>query len=181
MYLATCAEFWYQTCTPVIAADDHGLSTWTADGTCEFMFIFFPAVIKLLEYAAITSISHDALVTASCHNGISGPGQGVGWAWMDTDLTLCRNNKPLAIHSWSNLLQLWNKKWQNSPAPLSAETSSHLLWSQIDKANFKNFEHPMMSHQCPPPLWKVSWLSSSQPEKAKSLGSLPQEGFQEIQ
>ena len=73
---------------PVVAADDHRLTTGTTGGYSEFVFIVLVTVVKLLQHAVVTPIHHDAFVTAGRNDTVGGPGQGVGWGRVNTDLTL---------------------------------------------------------------------------------------------
>ena len=73
---------------PIKTAEDDRLSTWGADGRGEFVLIVFPAVIEVLEAAAVTPVGDDSLVTPSSNNRVLGEHQGIWWAGVGAQLTL---------------------------------------------------------------------------------------------
>ncbi len=62
---------------PVVAADDDGLPAGAAHGAGELVLVVVPAVVELLEDAALAPVRDDALITAADHDRVGRPGQCV--------------------------------------------------------------------------------------------------------
>lgn len=75
-------------CKPVETADDNRLSTGRADGTSEFVFVFFTTKVKLLHDATITTVGKDSLITPSSNEGSGTPSKGIRGTRVNAQLTL---------------------------------------------------------------------------------------------
>lgn len=68
-------------CTPVVTAEDNGLSARWTDGIGELTFIF-TAVVKLLLNTTIAAICKHFLVTSCCHERVCRPCQCIWWTYV---------------------------------------------------------------------------------------------------
>lgn len=91
---------------PVIATDNHRLTTGTCCSNRKFMLSNVPAKIKLLRHSAFFVIWNNALVTTSCNYGVWCPCQWIWWTWMCGDFSLQNTKQSAAFLTFINSFNL---------------------------------------------------------------------------
>lgn len=79
--------------TPVKAADYHRLSPGAGSCYHELFLRRVPAVVKGLDHMPLLPVGHNLLVTASSHNAVRCPCQGVRGTGVDDQLALGKKRR----------------------------------------------------------------------------------------